>query len=251
MKLPKDVLISRQGMPLYLQLENILREKISSGYFKPGDALPSDKGLVQDYHVSRVTVRKALLKLVDKGLIKRIKGKGTFVAKINLPFNPPKFTGSIDDLISMGIMTSTKIIDFGLTQATGKVRENLELPENQNVLRVERLRLAQGSPFSYIINYVPKHIGEQIRPKDLVVKPLLQILEDDLNIKLAEANQRIEATIADSYVAQLLEIHAGDPLLRIERTIFDHNHIAVEYVTVLYRADRYYYTSKLERNYKK
>ncbi len=94
---------------------------------------------------------------------------------------------------------------------------------------------------------MPYSIGKKIKPDHLLVKPLLKILEDDLHIDLAEAMQKIEATIADSYIAPLLEVRVGDPLLKIERTVFDSSKRAVEFVTVLYRADRYFYTARLQR----
>ena len=105
----------------------------------------------------------------------------------------------------------------------------------------------EGSPFSYVLNYLPPDIGQKIKKEDLIAKPLLMILEDDLGIKATEAVQSIEATIADTHVASLLGIRVGDPLLKGERTVFDVNHKPVEYVSVLYRADKYFYTVSLKR----
>jgi GntR family transcriptional regulator len=239
--------INNKAIPLYYQLETILRKKIMFREFSPGTLLPSEDALAKEYNVSRVTVRQALSAMEKDGLIVRKRGKGTVVSERPVAFDPPKLTGTIEDLISMGIKTKTKIIDFKLTRVSKDITDALQLPEGTEVLRIERLRLTDGRPFSYIINYVPKSVGEKIRPDDLTLKPLLKILEDDLNINLANAYQRIEATIADSYVAPLLEIRLGDPLLRIERTVFDSHGTAVEYITVLYRADKYLYTVRLER----
>ena len=105
----------------------------------------------------------------------------------------------------------------------------------------------EGSPFSYVLNYLPPDIGQKIKKEDLIAKPLLMILEDDLGIKVTEAVQSIEATIADTHVASLLGIRVSDPLLKGERTVFDVNHRPVEYVSVLYRADKYSYTVNLRR----
>ena len=240
-------MLRNKAIPLYYQLETILRKKILSGEIQAGTALPSEGALAQEYEVSRITVRKALSILEGDELIVRRRGRGTFVLEQPASFEVPKFTGSIEDLISMGIKTSTKVLDFSLTRVAKNITDHLGLPEGTEVVRIERLRLAKVSPFSYILNYLPPTIGQKIRSDDLLTKPLLKILEDDLGIDLAEATQRIEADLADSYVAPLLEVPVGDPLLKIERTVFDSEHKAVEFVSVLYRADRYYYTAKLER----
>ena len=243
----KGVTINNKAIPLYYQIETILRKKILSGEFSPGSLLPSEEALAKEFEVSRITVRQALSLLENDELIIRKRGKGTFVSEKPVSFELPKFTGSIEDLISMGIKTSTKIIDFTVTQVPKNITDSLELHKGSKVVRIERLRLAEKSPFSYILNYLPHSIGKKIKPDHLLVKPLLKILEDDLHIDLAEAMQKIEATIADSYIAPLLEVRVGDPLLKIERTVFDSSKRAVEFVTVLYRADRYFYTARLQR----
>jgi GntR family transcriptional regulator len=235
------------GIPLYYQLETILRKAILLGEIEAGMRLPSEDALARQYEVSRITVRRALSGLEKDVLIIRRRGKGTFVSEKPVSFEVPKFTGSIEDLISMGIKTKTKVIDFSLTTVAKNITDHLGLPEGSKVVRIERLRLVKNSPFSYILNYLPFAIGGTIQPGDVLVKPLLKILEDDLHIPLLEAIQRIEADAADSYVAPLLEIRIGDPLLKIQRIIFDSRHRAVEYVSVLYRSDKYYYAVKLER----
>ena len=100
---------------------------------------------------------------------------------------------------------------------------------------------------SYVINYLPPHIGEKIKVEDLRIKPLLMVLEENLGIRVNEADQTIEATVADAHVASLLEIRVGDPLLKVERTVYDGKGKPVEYVSVLYRADKYLFKVKLRR----
>jgi len=234
-------------IPLYYQLDTIFRRKILSGEYEAGASLPSEDAIAEEYGVSRITVRQAFSSLEKDGLVIRRRGKGTFVSVKPPIVEPAKLTGSIEDLISIAMRSTTKVIDFSSTQVAKKVTDSLGLPERTEVVRIERLQLSKGSPFSHILNYLPPTIGQKIQPDDLLTKPLLKILEDDLGIDLAEATQRIEATLADSYVAPLLEIRVGDPLLKVERTLFDSSHKVVECVSVLYRADRYFYAVRLER----
>ncbi|MFH1123243.1 MAG: UTRA domain-containing protein, partial [Pseudomonadota bacterium] len=90
-------------------------------------------------------------------------------------------------------------------------------------------------------------IGEKINMDRLKIKPLLMVLEEDLGIRVNGADQTIEATVADALVAPLLDIRVGDPLLKVERTVYDVKGKPVEYVSVLYRADKYLFNVKLKR----
>jgi GntR family transcriptional regulator len=116
------------------------------------------------------------------------------------------------------------------------------------VLKLDKLRLIEGQPFSIVINYLPESIGRRLSVDDLSDKPLLVVLEEKLNIKADEAVQSVEATAADADAASLLDVAIGDPLLRVERTVYDLRQNPVEYVSIRYRADKYYFTVRLKRN---
>ncbi len=240
-------MLKDKALPLYYQIETILRRKILSGEFEPGSYLPSESALRKEFDVSRITVRQALSLLEQDGLIIRQRGKGTFIPESVETVRAPRLTGSIEDLITMSKQTETKVLDVFLTEPPDHVKERLKLGFSEKVLRIKKIRLVDGEPLSYIQNYLPPDIGNKINPDDLKTKPLMMILEDDLGITLSEANQTLEATIADAEVTPLLEVRVGDPLLKAERTIFDTNRQPVEYVTALYRADKYFYSIKLKR----
>ncbi len=235
-----------KAIPLYYQVETVLRNKILSGDYQPGEALPSEDTLAEQYQVSRITVRQALASLDQDGLVVRQRGRGTFVTKEGQRVALPRFTGSIEDLVLMGLRTHTRVLDSGWLGPPEAVRRALGL-KDQEVLRIEKVRSIEGSPFSYVINYLPPAVGTRI-PMELVsAKPMLMILEDELGILASEAEQTVEATIADANIAAMLDIRVGDPLLKAERTVYDAQHRPVEYVSVLYRADKYAFAMKLKR----
>ena len=235
------------AIPLYYQLETILRNKIDSGDFSPDTPIPSEKMLAKEYKVSRITVRQALASLEKDEYIVRHRGKGTFVSDKVTKLHFPRFSGSIEDLILMGTMTQTKVIDIRWIEPPNHIRERLNVKDGQKVLRIEKVRQIEDSPFSHIYNYLPPDIGEKVSTDLLNSKPMLVILEDELNIRPIEADQSVEATIADTAIALILEIRVGDPLLKAERTVYANKNKPVEYVSVLYRADKYAFTMKLKR----
>ena len=105
----------------------------------------------------------------------------------------------------------------------------------------------KACPISYSINYIPSDLGKKIGIKDLGIKPLLNVLEEKYKIKVARGSQIIEATIADSRLASLLEVMTGAPLLKIERSVFDKRDKPVEYLLIFYRSDMYHFSVNLLR----
>ena len=235
-----------KAIPLYYQLETILRKKITSGDYLPDISLPSEDALAEEYEVSRITVRQALASLEQDGLVIRQRGKGTFVSKKAHALELPRFTGSIEDLILMGKRTKTQVLESSWIDPTDILRDRLKVKEGR-VLRIEKIRFIEGDPFSHVFNYLPPELGKKL-PMELVTsKPMLMILEDELGVRANAADQAVEATLADATDASLLAVRVGDPLLKAQRTVYDIKGNPVEYVSVVYRADKYAFTMKLKR----
>ena len=243
-------MLTDRAIPLYYQIETILRKKMSSGELVPGDPLPTELSLADEYGVSRITIRQALSSLERDGLIVRKRGTRTVVSKGRIYFDPLKYTGSIEDLIIMGIKNHTKVLNFYETQIPDRIAKFIPLPQNMEAICIERLRLAEDRPYCYVSNYLPTQIGKRIHPDTLLKKPLLKILEDDLGLTIANAVQTYEATIADPQMAPLLNVRVGQPLLKIQRAIFDSNQAFVEYVSIYYRADKCLFKVELQREKK-
>jgi GntR family transcriptional regulator len=241
-------MILDKGIPLYYQIGTVLRERILSGELPAGTPLSGEEALGREYEVSRITVRRALAMLETEGLIIRKRGRGTFVAERSARVRPTRFSGSIEELIAQVSSSSVRVLDYKTIEAPEDVAEKLNLPEGEQVVRIDKVRLIEGKPFSVVVNFLPRETGEKIRPEDLSESPLLVVLEEKLGIKADEAVQSVEATIAGAEIASLLDIRVGAPLLKVERTVFDVESKPVEHVSVLYRADKYFYTVRLKRN---
>ena len=178
-----------KAIPLYYQLETILRKKITSGDYSPDISLPSEDALAVEYEVSRITVRQALSSLEQDGLVIRQRGKGTFVSEKANTLELPRFTGSIEDLILMGKRTKTKVIESSWIDPPDIIRERLKVKDGK-VLRIEKVRHIEGEPFSHVFNYLPPELGSKL-PMDLVrSKPMLMILEDELGVEPTRPNSR-------------------------------------------------------------
>jgi GntR family transcriptional regulator len=234
-------------VPLYYQIESILREKITSGKWSDGERLPTENELSDQFGVSRITVRQALASLVDEGMLQKRQGRGTFVSKREPVRGTMRLTGFIEDLISMGVATKVKLLDSETVPASEAEAAQLRVEVGTPLRRVKRLRYVKGTPFSYIVNYLPEEVGQNLSAADFASGSLLKRIEEKCDLEIGDATQVINASLADGYVASLLATNVGAPLLSIERTVHSATGRPIAYVQTLYRSDLYCYTVELVR----
>jgi GntR family transcriptional regulator len=229
------------SVPKYHQLYAILRQQIEEGYWQPHESIPSERELEKLYDVSRTTVRQALNLLVVKNLLYRSHGKGTFVARPKLKYSLQLLSSFSDELRMRGLEPGQKLLNLGRIEPSAHVREQLALPPAvRDVLKIERLRLANGEPIGIHSALLPLTPEQEITAAELEEwGSLYTLLENKFNLIVAEADQTIEATIADERESSLLQVPVGSPLLQVERTTWSHLHTPMELVRMLYRADHY------------
>jgi GntR family transcriptional regulator len=237
------------GVPLYHQIQHLLRHRIHSGQYPPGTQIPSEHELSHELAVSRVTLREALRELVREHLLVKIQGKGTFVSS-NPPtrLTPVRYTGFLEELQDR--VRKLRITDVEMAQvpATTDLKTALQLDAATSELTIiKRLRHIDDQPFSYTQNYLPTEIGARIRLKDLYSTPMLKILQEDLKIPIVRARETIEAAPADPDTARRLGIPALHPVLHMTRVMYTTGDRPFEVVDIYYRADKYHYTVNMKR----
>jgi len=235
-------------VPLYYQLGTILREQIESGRYGAGDQLPTETELVESYGVSRITVRQALKSLEEDGLVRREAGRGTFVTGDFLLPDPLHMDGSLDDLISMGLATSVKLLTLREVMATEEDAKVLGVGVGSPLIQCRRLRYYHKEPYSYIINRLPQSVAEHFEGHDWEKGAILQSIEQRLGVRLRDADQQVRATLADASLAHLLNTRIGSPILSVDRVVRTDEGVAVERVHTYYRGDIYSLTVHLTRD---
>ncbi len=241
--------LATQGLktPLYHQIYLILKGQITDGVYGTDARLPSEQDLMERFGVSRITAKRAMDELAAEGLVVRERARGTRVI-----YQPPSapvassVEGLLENLIAMGLETSVKLLEFGYLPATNPVAEALEIKNGAEVQRAVRVRYLDDAPFSYLTTYVPSALGRQFSAEELSSLPLLSLLER-CGIKVDSAAQTITATLADHVVAKCLDTDPGAALMKISRVVHDQNGTPVEYISALYRPDRYQYRMSLSR----
>src|SRR5215471_16882606 len=116
-------------LPLYAQVENVIIDRIANGSFPAGSRLPSEDSLVQEYAVSRTTIRAAIQSLVQRGLVEIRRGKGTFVTHPRITQELTELTGFVDDMQALGRHPTAKILDQQIVAANQLVAHQLALPQ--------------------------------------------------------------------------------------------------------------------------
>lgn len=235
-------------VPLYHQLATILRQKIASGDFAPGDQLPPESELVRSYGLSRMTVRQALSNLDAAGLVSRQAGRGTFVtAEAGLARHDRGLDASVDELIRMGEATEVELIDLAEIPARVTDARDLELEVGVPITRCKRLRRVQDRPYCYIENFMRVDVGRRLEAANWCHGSVLKFIEDTLDVALHVAKQQVRATLADASMAGFLETRIGSPVLEVLYLIHAQDGTPVERARLYYRSD-FTFTLHLKRS---
>jgi GntR family transcriptional regulator len=238
--------------PLYYRVFRTLERRMRDHRYKQGERLPSEDELCREFGASRITIRQAVGRLVELGLVTRRRGSGTFVSARpeERPPETVKFTAALEDLFAQVETVSTKSAQITEEPPPIDVRTLLGLDGGAKVVVVRRVRAFRDQVFSLTTNYLPHHLRGKLSESDLYRYPLLQLLEERLRVDFRYADQLIEARLADEDVAKMLGIRFGDPVLFVERLMYAEGPRPFEVVRSYYRADVYRYQLRLTRGQK-
>src|SRR5574341_1942486 len=147
----------RRSLPLYVQIESTLRERISSGRYPAGGPFPTDEKLRHEFGVSRATVRLALDTLHREGLIVRYPGRGSFVSDVRERARTLRFQGSVRDLITQGDVhgTTFTVTDVAVARPTPSEAAELKLAYDASVTRITGLRKIESQPTAHVVVALP------------------------------------------------------------------------------------------------
>lgn len=227
-------------LPLYYQLKEVLKQQIRAGHLAPHTAIPSEPELVAQYHVSRATVRQALTELVHEGLLYRQHGRGTFVCEPRVQQNISELTSFSEDLKRRGKRPGGLLFVSELVRGSQQVRERLRLTDEEQVIRLERLRTADDTPVAYEVDYLPypRAAGVYQRAKEVADGSLYSLMATEgLHPSIAE--QTLKADGATVREAELLRIAPNEPGVRQTCTSFDETGAPIEYTEAFYPGTHY------------
>lgn len=226
--------------PKHVQLRDALTEL--AGQCGPDAAIPSERELMATFAVSRSTVRKSIETLIGDGLLQRVHGKGTFVARPRLESRLHLASFS-QDMRRRGLEPSTRLLGIEIASPPKDVMDWLGGPE---AWRVDRLRLADGQPIALEESWYSAALLPDLDSHDLS-DSLYALLADTYDVTIDAAEQTLWGESAHGQVAQLLASPEHTPLLVFRRLSTSRGR-PVEHVISRYRGDRYQLHMSLSRD---
>jgi GntR family transcriptional regulator len=231
------------GGPLYLQLSERLSEAVAQGLLTPGAPLPPEREIAALTGLSRVTVRKAIGRLVKEGLVVQKQGSGSFIAPPapQLEQSLSRLTSFTEDMARRGLSTTTRWLDRGVYLPSPDEVVALGLSSDASVARLARLRMADGRPMAIERAALPL----DILPDPGAVEVSLYGTLAETGLRPVRALQRISAVNLGRDDATTLDVEAGTAGLRIERTSYLADGRVAEFTRSLYRGDAYNFVAEL------
>lgn len=208
--------------PLYVQLMEELETSIRNGVYKPGDKIMTEAEMAKEYGVSLITVRKAVGSLMEKGLVVRKQGKGTFVTKPKYSRNMKKLQSFTEMCEQMGVKPGAQVLENRLIMADKKVADRLGIEPGSNVVYISRLRLADGEPVQVEKSYFPLKYAFLLE-EDLNNGSMFECLKEKAGAKVASSEKMIELCRATAEEAALMDVKKGEYLLFVKSTAYDEN----------------------------
>lgn len=240
MKLNRDL-----PTPLYHQVKDYLEENIIQGNWEEGYQLPAERELAKQLKVSSITVKRAIHDLVDRGLLFRQRGKGTFVSK--------REDKDIFQLVTLRNEASDqkshphKTLSFEVLDAGHSVGTALNIEPSDKVYRIHRLKIEDSNPVVIEYTHIPTSIFPSLTKQAIDDDLIYNMFVNKYGVYLGKAKIYFSTIIASEYEANLLNIESGEQLFVIERYTFTQDEQAVEYSKFIIKQDktRYFVEVKL------
>jgi GntR family transcriptional regulator len=223
-------------LPHYRQIEQVLRARLAA--MRPGERLPSDAELCDEFGVSRMTARNAMQRLAEDGLVQRVPGRGTFVLVPPSHRHADRLMAFSHEMQRLGRVPGSRLLAREIRPAGETQAAALEVPQAAPVVVVRRLRLADAVPIAIETAVLVHRTADVVMAADLESGSLHEALTR-AGHHLRRGYATITAEAATSEDASLLGVDAGDPLLVERRVIADVEGHPIEATESRYPGDRY------------
>jgi GntR family transcriptional regulator len=237
--------LSQNGIPLYVQLEEIFSERIASGEWKVGETIPNELSLCAEFGVSRGPIRHALEHLVREGKLYRKQGKGTIVLPSKIESHVSSFFSFTMLIERHGMQPSTQMLTFCKVRAEANITKHLLVEPQAETFKIRRLRLANNEPLIFETVFVPANVCAELTEHEVMGAPLYKLLQEHYGVTLARSKQFFEPTVADEFEAQILGIAVNAPVLLIENITYTNTDRPVVFSKAIMRGDRVRYYLEL------
>lgn len=234
--------------PKYLEIQNLLLQRIKNGDYQEGQLIPKEVDLAEQLNVSRPTVRHAIRNLVQAGYLERRKKRGTIVTQTKIK---QQFTHVIEsyntEIQNNGLVAKTQVLNFSTEKASDEVAEALTIKPNTEVYKLVRLRSADNKPVVFVVTYLPIAQLPDLQKIDFTHHSLYSELAK-AGLEITHVSRKIEVHPATEEEAQLLETDIKAPIFYFHTIGFTKDHRALEYSIASYRGDLNYFMVEIDKH---
>ena len=241
--------LTRDQIPLYYQLQQLLRKKILSGSFPVDIPLPTENELCKEYSVSRTTVRQAFAALKNEGLIFRIPGKGTYITADKFDDKVMHYFSTVNSLAETFKFASLekKIHHKGVVAPSPRIASLMNLEPGEKVFCARGVRFKNSYPFCYFLTSTHPDFANDINFEGIKAEPLLTFLIKKTGLKLQRVSQKIRAVKANDKVTKFLDIKKDTPLLELECIYISENDKIIAIGLNYFNGELFTYSMELEQ----
>ena len=231
--------------PLYKQINDEFHSRIQNGLWKEGDRVPSERELCDEFSVSRITIRQAIAKAVNEGILETHPGKGTFVRKRKVARGFIRNTTFSEMISDMGKEPKTKILEYKTIPPTIENSKVFDLLGTSKLINLVILGIGDEEPSVVYSSFFPHQLGEKMieKAKERVSKNLpfstFDLYQDNVGVRPSKAHQTYEVTEADKETASFLQVPVNSALFLIKSIFYSFDGRALEYREAQYRGDRF------------
>lgn len=220
--------------PAYKLVHNSLKKAIQEGKYSVSEFLPTEPELEKIFMVSRTTVRKAMELLKEEGLVEIKQGRGTIVLDYRTKQDMNKVTSVTESLRRRGYDVRTKSMYIDIIPASEELGNELGIKHGTRVVRIQRIQLADGKPVAIMKNYISAQLVPDIEKFTNKFSGLYQFLEEQYQLEIHAASDKIYAKSADFAESEMLSVQPGTALLCIHRICYkDKEPICVDDVSII------------------
>lgn len=241
-----DIIDRTNPQKLYLQLYEVLKDKIEKGIWKINDQIPTEKDLCDEYDVSKATVRLALSELERHSYIKRLQGKGTFVCKRDINYGISILTSFKKSYFEESVKFSTRVLAQTVMMPINDIDNKLSISRDKHIIYIKRLRFVDTEPVLLQETFMPHFICPEILEQELASSSLIELVEKLCKKNITKAEDYISIESANKEDSELLAISNGSPILLIEQFLYEGQQ-KIAYIRIIKRPDKFKFFIELKR----
>ena len=233
--------------PMYRQIADAIREKISNAEYKVGEALPTEAQLREEFSVSRVTVRQALKLLIENGELESIQGSGTYVKASKVNYDIYQQSSFNEKWAHLNVVTHSDVLAFEITLPSITMADNLNISEDERIFYIKRVRYIDENPITVEETWMPLYLFPDLT-YEVMQTSKYDYIEKQKGMVIDRSEQEIIPVLPSEKISTLLGIDPNQPIIEKRTKSFLDNGTVFEYSRNFFKSTEYKFTLVAKRH---